>query len=248
MTGRGRENGASPPEERDIPDARDDQEAGGAAPGEEQSGEDQSGEEQQGGDGGGILWMASAGGMTATADAFAVTEGERPGASQIWFISMVGAQTALRAVWASLLNTPPKPVYLTPGTGGLALEDRYHQCSIHGLSQGTWKVKMTKMANGMGYHAMAYTGLAEYAHDNENFVLLAREGENEREAHHRFLDRRVTLPMHPSWAGWLWERGLRTEEIIPMECVGVRAWLCMPNPPKLEADVGEAVRQHLIGV
>ena len=192
------------------------------------------------------LWTASSGGLSVTADAFAITEGDQH--SAIWFISMVGAQAALRAVWASLLNMPPKPVYLTPGTEGLALDGKYHHCLIPPISQGTWKVRMNKMANGVGHHAMAYTAMAEYSFDNEIFVLLARDGENEQEAHHRFLDRRVTLPMHPSWAGWLWDRGLDTEEIIPMECQGIRAWLCAPNPPKLEAEVGRAIRQRLIGI
>ena len=195
------------------------------------------------------LWTASAGGLSVTVDAFAITRGDEPrDPDNIWFLSMVGAQAALRAVWASLLNTPPKVVHLTPGSDSLALDGQYYNCAIPRLSSGTWKVRMTKMANGVGHHAITYTGMAEYSHDNEVFVLLARDGENEMEAHHRFLDRRITLPMHPSWAEWLWERGIEEKEIVPMECAGIRAWLCLPNPPKLEADVSMAVRRHLIGV
>ena len=49
------------------------------------------------------LFTISAGGFSATADAFArddITEG-------LWFLSMVGSQTALKAIWASLLKQPP---------------------------------------------------------------------------------------------------------------------------------------------
>ena len=240
-------------------DTRTDSGAAGSSPGEEKgpgrTGEPveaqaaEAGEETGAGDAAeSPLWTASAGGLSVTVDAFAITLGEEVQADNIWFLSMVGAQAALRAVWASLLNTPPKPIYLTPGSASLSLEDRYHRCLIPGMTQGTWKVRMVKMANGVGHHAMVYTQMSEYTHDNEIFVLLARDGENEQEAHHRFLDRRVSMPMHPSWAEWLWDRGLQKEEIIPMECTGIRAWLCMPNPPKLEADVGQAVRQNLIGV
>ena len=49
------------------------------------------------------LYTITAGGFSATADAFArddATDG-------LWFVSMVGSQTALKAIWASLLKQPP---------------------------------------------------------------------------------------------------------------------------------------------
>ena len=39
--------------------------------------------------------------------------------------------------------------------------------------------------------------------------------------HQRFLDRRSSLPLHNSWAGWLWQRGLDCGEISPLQAVGV---------------------------
>ena len=49
------------------------------------------------------LFTISAGGFSATADAFARDEG----AETLWFLSMVGSQTALKAIWACLLKQPP---------------------------------------------------------------------------------------------------------------------------------------------
>ena len=57
------------------------------------------------------LFTISAAGFSATADAFARddrTDG-------LWFVSMVGSQTALKAIWASLLKQPPDPAFLIQG-------------------------------------------------------------------------------------------------------------------------------------
>ena len=50
------------------------------------------------------LYTISAGGFSATADAFARDEDT----DGLWFVSMVGSQTALKAIWASLLKAAPR--------------------------------------------------------------------------------------------------------------------------------------------
>ena len=57
------------------------------------------------------LHTVSAGGFSATADAFA----RDPDSQELWFLSMVGPQTALKAIWASLLKQPPEAAHLIPG-------------------------------------------------------------------------------------------------------------------------------------
>ena len=49
------------------------------------------------------LYTITAGGFSATCDAFA----SDPEQNHLWFVSMVGAQTSLKAIWAALLNSPP---------------------------------------------------------------------------------------------------------------------------------------------
>ena len=56
------------------------------------------------------LFTISAGGFSATADAFARDEE----AETLWFLSMVGSQTALKAIWACLLKQPPDAAHLLP--------------------------------------------------------------------------------------------------------------------------------------
>ena len=72
------------------------------------------------------LFTITAGGFSATADAFArddKTEG-------LWFVSMVGSQTALKAIWASLLKQPPDTAHIIRGADGMALSGGYQQCQI----------------------------------------------------------------------------------------------------------------------
>ena len=69
------------------------------------------------------LFTISAGGFSATADAFArddQTEG-------LWFVSMVGSQTALKAIWASLLKQPPDVAHIIRGADGMALHGGYER-------------------------------------------------------------------------------------------------------------------------
>ena len=194
------------------------------------------------------LWTVSAGGFSATVDAFAVEPPSEPHHRfhGIWLLSMVGSQTSLKAIWASLLNMPPKPAHLTPGADGLLLNEQLVTCQVPTVSLGTWTVRMTRMANQMGWHAMTYTKMAEYSFERDDFLLITRPGEDEMERHHRFLDRRVSLPLHVSWAGWLWERGLDNGEIQPLDCLGVRAWRCVPVPSQLESDLSRDIATGIL--
>ena len=105
------------------------------------------------------LYTITAGGFSATADAFARdddTEG-------LWFLSMVGSQTALKAIWASLLKQPPEVAHLIQGADGMALSGGYKRCVIPHETIGTWTTKLTRLPVSGGYHALVYTKTAEYA-------------------------------------------------------------------------------------
>ena len=72
------------------------------------------------------LYTISANGFSATADAFA----RDPDAEGLWFLSMVGAQSALKAIWAALLKRPPETAHLLAGTDGAVLSGGFHRCEI----------------------------------------------------------------------------------------------------------------------
>ena len=183
------------------------------------------------------LHTISAGGFSATADAFA----RDPDSEGLWFLSMVGAQSALKAIWAALLKRPPESAHLLAGADGLALSGGFHRCEVPHETIGTWTTKIARLPVSGGWHAMVYTRMAEYAFERDAFLLLA-PGEAEAPAlHHRFLDRRSPLPLHRSWAQWLWERGLASGEISRLQSAGVTAWRCAPDAEALRDDLAAAV-------
>src|SRR5690606_18060603 len=79
-------------------------------------------------------------------------------------------------------------------------------------------------------HAMLVPDAALYASAQPDFLLLARSEDEAPDLHYRFLSRRIDLPLHVSWSGWLWQRGLDSGEIRPLDALGVHAWRCVPGP------------------
>ncbi len=183
------------------------------------------------------LYTISAGGFSATADAFA----RDPDSGGLWFLSMVGAQSALKAIWAALLKRPPESAHLLAGTDGIALSGGFHRCEVPHETVGTWTTKIARLPVSGGWHGMVYTRMAEYAFERDAFLLLA-PGEAEAPAlHHRFLDRRSPLPLHRSWAEWLWRRGLAEGEISRLQSAGIAAWRCAPDAESLRDDLAATV-------
>ena len=64
--------------------------------------------------------------------------------------------------------------------------------------------------------------------------------------HHRFLDKRSPLPLHRSWADWLWRRALAREEAVPLQSAGVVAYRCDPDAEALRDDLSVAVASGLL--
>ena len=141
------------------------------------------------------LYTITAGGFSATADAFArdeQTEG-------LWFVSMVGSQTALKAIWASLLKQPPDVAHIIKGADGMALHGGYQRCIIPYETIGTWTTKIARLPATGGWHALVYTKTAEFGYEKDSFLwLLAQSEEDAPALHHRFLDKRSPLapPRH----------------------------------------------------
>ena len=188
------------------------------------------------------LHTISAAGFSATVDAFARDERDQA----LWFLSMVGSQTALKAIWAALLKQPPEVAYLARGADGTALSGGYQRCMIPRHTVGTWTTKIARLQATGGWHALVFTKMAEFGHETDSFLLLAGDERGAPALHHRFLDRRSPLPMHHSWAGWLWERGIATGEISPLQSAGIAAYLCRPDGELLRNDLSEAVASGVL--
>ena len=183
------------------------------------------------------LYTINAGGYSATADAFA----RDPQTEGLWFLSMVGPQTALKAIWASLLKQPPDTAHIIRGVEGMALEGGYQPCHVPHNTIGTWTTRIVRLPASRGWHALVYTRLAEFSFERDDFLLLAQDEADAPGLHHRFLDRRSPLPLHRSWSDWLWRRGLDTGEIHRLESSGILAYTCNPVADDLKADLSAAV-------
>ena len=186
------------------------------------------------------LYTVSAGGFSATADAFA----RDPDSGGLWFLSMVGSQTALKAIWASLLKQPPDVAHLIRGADGMALSGSYQRCHVPRETVGTWTTKIARLPVSGGWHALVYTKLAEYAFERDGFLLLAKSEEEAPALHHRFLDKRSPLPLHRSWADWLWRRALAREEARPPAVGGRRR---LPLRPRRRSPQGGPLRGGGVG-
>ena len=176
------------------------------------------------------LLTIRAAGFTATVDACAQDEG------QIWFLSLLGSQQAVRALWARLVKGETAYLSQDELTGGsprwLARE-----------AWGTWHFYGARLPSSSAYHGMLVPDLAAYTCDRQEFLLLARSEEEVRGLHYLFLNRRADLPLHPSWAAWLWERGLNAGEVNALESIGVHAYRCRPDARALQEDLSQAIRR-----
>ena len=184
-----------------------------------------------------VLYTISAGGYSAAVDAFARDEAT----DGLWFVSMVGSQTALKAIWASMLKQQADAAHLIRGTDGMTLTGGYQRCIIPFETIGTWTTKIKRLPVSGGWHALVYTKQAEFRFEKDSFLLLAQNEEEAPELHHRFLDKRSPLPLHGSWSRWLWERGIGNGEIVPLQSVGISAYRCSPSAEKLREDLSAAV-------
>lgn len=175
------------------------------------------------------LLTIRAGGFSATVDGCARD------ADELWFVSMLGHQQAVRAIWARLVKG--EAAYLSETElGGQPIP-------LAREAWGTWRFSGQRLPSGSAYHGMLVPELAAFAAERRDFLLLARQPDEADHLHYRFLNRRLDLPLHPSWAEWLWARGMENGEVETLTSVGVHAFRCRPEPDALREDIGEAVRR-----
>lgn len=172
-------------------------------------------------------------GFSAAVDAYARDDAD------LWFISMLGNQQSVRALWARLLKGEPAVLSDDALMGG-----RY--CELAREARGATRFYSAKLPVTGATHGMLIPEQALYAGERFDFLLLARSVEEAPALHYRFLSRRVDLPLHPLWTDWLWERGLARGEVRPLDALGVHAWHCTPDRSDLKQALGRALRGHRI--
>jgi len=174
------------------------------------------------------LLTIRAAGFTATVDACARDGG------QVWFLSLLGNQQSVRALWARLVKGEPT----SAKTSSAAAR---HAGSL--LRRGA---AQRRLPSDAASHGQLVPELAAYGCARRDFLLFARSEDEAPPLHYRFLNRRLDLPLHPSRAAWLWERGLNEGQVEALESAGVHAYRCRPDPSALQEDISEAVRRRAL--
>ena len=170
-----------------------------------------------------------AGGFGATVDGYAADEGE------LWFLSLLGDRDSLRALWARLVKGEMSYLAVDQFSGGVP---RSLSTSVRGQS----RLHLARLPVSGAHHALLVPDAALYATERQDFLLLCRTQEEAPLLHYRFLNRRIDLPLHPAWSGWLWERALRVGEVRVLDSLGVHAYRCIPNRAELQDALGRALR------
>lgn len=189
------------------------------------------------------LPLLQAGGFTATVDAFAWEPDPDPAAPRmrLWFLSLLGPQQSLKALWARLLKG--ELATLSQEALGSA---RF--CILASDGPRTWRTYSAGLPAAAGHQLVLLPEAARYAAARNDFLLLPRTEAEAPLLHFRFLDRRLDLPLHVSWHGWLWERALRTGQAVSLEAEGIQAYRCTPNPDGLALELSAVVRSGLLRV
>src|SRR5690606_25217793 len=111
------------------------------------------------------------------------------------------------------------------------------ECWLAREAWGTWRFFRGRLPSGSVTHGILVPELASFPSEKRDFLLLPRSEGEAPALHYRFLNRRFDLPLHPTWADWLWRRALECEETEPLKSFGVIAYRCWPNPSRLQEDI-----------
>ena len=183
------------------------------------------------------LYTITAGGFSATADAFARDE-ETDG---LWFVSMVGSQTALKAIWASLLKQPPDVAHIIRGADGMALAGGYKRCVVPVRDHRDLDDQDRPPA---GLRRLARPGLHQDRRVRLREGQLPAAGADGRGcpcAPPPLPGQAQPAPPARLLGGLALAAGLDEGEIVPLQSVGVSAYRCSPKAGKLREDLSGAV-------
>jgi len=188
------------------------------------------------------LPVLQAGGFGASVDAFAWEpdpDVNHP-RMRLWVVSLLGSQQAVKALWANLIKRE---------TATLSIDDRgVRFCALAPEGARSWRLFRASLPAAGGYHGLLLPELALFSAERPDFLLLRRPEDDAAKLHYRFLNRRVTLPLHSSWADWLWERALRSGEARALESRGLDAYRCIPDEAALASDLAADIRRGALGL
>ncbi|MBF0552423.1 MAG: hypothetical protein HQK60_18070 [Deltaproteobacteria bacterium] len=158
-----------------------------------------------------------------------------------YLISICGFQTTVKGIVANLLEKTHISINI---------EGDYHYVFRADLN---YKVQIKKLPSGM-CHAILFSKLALPGYSEEgggnSFVVFTNHQTELLNLFYRHLDHKTDIPLHPSWAGWLWsvfeQNGWLTE--LTTLAGDYKGYLFDFEPSRLREMVADAIRQDLPAV
>jgi hypothetical protein len=155
-------------------------------------------------------------------------------AANVHLLSVAGHQVAVKGIVANVLEYGPASVY---GTGVLRLEITRDACPC--------QVRYHRLPSGL-YQAvvlpkMAFSGCREPA---DRFMVLCHD--EPQELFFQRLQERTDIPLHPDWAGWLWQHMEGRGTIVRLETVvgHYRGYLVDLNRQNLSQAIADEIRKQ----
>lgn len=201
------------------------------------------------------LPKVSSGGFTAHVDAVAwesyiygYGHSSKHTVDTLHFLSMLGPTQTVRALWARAIAG--ENLTLT------GLDNRALSVNLGYVVKDTWKLTQRSLPNapGAAHLIIAHVNASHLGMNQREWYTFPRTPEEAPLLFYRFLDRRVTVPLHPSWMDWLWTLALEKEWAKPLKAFAasgrfIAAYKCLvSHPAQVEAEVSEGVRRGVLKV
>ena len=162
-----------------------------------------------------------------------------------WFLSMFGAPTALRAIWANMVKSVGGSVMIRNMNDKDALEDFDSTIlATVGRDGVSWRAHGPHKLPGAynTAHMIIYNKMLEVEHDeSQNFLIISKNLEQTIEQHYQHLNYQSELPLHKSWKEYLWNLTQEQQWAVPLYGRKMAGWHCMPEYGKLNQHIREDI-------
>lgn len=155
-----------------------------------------------------------------------------------YFMSIAGYQATVKGIIANLLENY-----------GISIDIEGEEYYLAKASFG-YKAQLKKLPSGL-VHAVLFpkTALPKNDEDRQNsFYVFTREKKELLSLFFRHLDEQTDIPLHPSWAEWLW-RVFNEEEnwLLELDTLAgaYKGYSFTFNPKKLHDVISEAIRNRV---
>ena len=156
----------------------------------------------------------------------------------IYFVSVCGYQVTVKGIVANLLED-----------SGISIKVNDEDYDLVRSDTG-YNVQMKKLPSGL-VHAVVITKLALPKNDEEKqnrFFVITKEQPDILPLFFKHLDEKTEIPLHPSWASWLWKTFKKQDgwhsELKTL--VGdYKGYLFDYHPTRLHDLISEAIRKKV---